>query len=65
MIGLILSQIINLETIYLKNPNNFIKSKINYLNKKFIKYQKKEIICTLMLSGSSEIKKLNKNLEKK
>ena len=27
--------------LYIKNPNNFIKSKINYLNKRFIKLKKK------------------------
>ena len=51
--------------LYIKNPNNFIKSKVNYLNKRFIKLKKKKIICTLMLSGSSEIKKLNFKFRKK
>ena len=36
---------------HLKNPK---------INRKYKKYKKKKIYCTLLLSGASEIKKLNK-----
>ena len=49
---------------YIKNPNYFFRNKINNLNKNFKKYKNKKIFCTLLLSGSKEIKRLNKNLEK-
>tara|TARA_Y100000741_G_scaffold364066_1_gene353957 strand:- start:1043 stop:1507 length:465 start_codon:yes stop_codon:yes gene_type:complete len=50
---------------YIKNPDNYIQSKINNLNKKFKKYKKKKIFCSLLLSGNREIKKLNKKFRKK
>ncbi len=50
---------------YLKNPENFIEKKIICLNKKYKKYKKKEIYCTLLLSNDREIKKLNKKFRKK
>ena len=50
---------------YIKNPTNFIDKKIQNLNKKFTKYKKKVIFCTLLLSGNNEIKKLNKKFRKK
>ena len=50
---------------YLKSPSNFIEKGIEDLNKKFKKYKKKNIFCTLLLSENSEIKKLNKKFRKK
>ena len=41
------------------------KKKFKNLNKKFKKYKKKQIYCTILLSGSSEIKKLNKKFRNK
>jgi probable rRNA maturation factor len=50
---------------YIKNPNSFIDKKINNFNKKNKNYKKKIIFCTLMLSNSKEIKKLNQKFRKK
>ena len=50
---------------YLKNPNSFIDKKIKLLNKKNKLYKKNTLICTLVLSGPEEIKKLNKKFRKK
>ena len=50
---------------YLKNPNSFIDKKIELLNKKNKLYKKNTLICTLLLSGPAEIKKLNKKFRKK
>ena len=50
---------------YLKNPNSFIDKKIDLLNKKNKLYKKNTLICTLLLSGPEEIKKLNKKFRKK
>ena len=50
---------------YIKNPDIFIQSKINKLNKKFKKYGNNNIFCTLLLSGDKEIKKLNKKFRNK
>ena len=50
---------------YLKNPNSFIDKKISLLNKKNKLHRKKNLICTLLLSGTKEIKKLNKKFRNK
>ena len=50
---------------YLKNPNTFIQKKINKFNRKFKKYKKNTIYCTLVLTSSKEIRKLNKKFRKK
>jgi len=50
---------------YLKDPNSFIDKKIKLLNKKNKSYKKNTLICSLLLSGTSEIKKLNKRFRKK
>ncbi len=50
---------------YLKNPNIYIQKKIDNLNKKFKKFRKKIIFCTILLSGDKEIQKLNKRFRKK
>ncbi len=52
-------------SVYIKNPNNFIQKNVNNLNKKFKKYKKNILFCTLLLSGDDEIKKLNKKFRKK
>ena len=50
---------------YIKNPNNFIDKKINIYNKKNKAFKKNTIFCTLLLSDTKEIKKLNKKFRKK
>ena len=50
---------------YLKNPHSFIEKKIQLLNKKNKLYKKKTLICSLLLSGSPEIKKLNNKFRNK
>ena len=50
---------------YIKNPNNYINKKIKNLNFKEKKSFKKNIFCTLLLSGNKEIKNLNKKFRKK
>ena len=50
---------------YLKRPDIYIEKRIKNLNQKNGKYKKKDIHCTLLLSGSSEIKKLNNKFRKK
>ena len=50
---------------YLSNPNEFIQKRIKKLNRNFKKYKKKNIYCTLLLSGNEEIKRLNKKFRKK
>ena len=50
---------------YLKNPYSFIDKKIELLNKKNKLNKKNTLICTLLLSGPEEIKKLNKKFRKK
>ena len=50
---------------FIKNPNNYIDQKVKKLNLKNKKLKKKTIYCTLLLSGSHEIKNLNKKFRKK
>ena len=50
---------------YLKNPNSFIDKRIELLNKKNKLYKKNTLICSLLLSGTKEIKNLNKKFRKK
>ena len=50
---------------YIKNPNNFIDKKINIYNKNNKTFKNNTIYCTLLLSGSKEIKKLNFKFRKK
>ena len=45
---------------YIKNPQNFLDKKIALINKKNKLYKKKVLIFSILLSGSIEIKKLNK-----
>jgi probable rRNA maturation factor len=50
---------------YLKNPNSFFDKKISLINKKNKLYKKNVFICSLLLSDSVEIKKLNKKFRNK
>ena len=49
----------------IKNPNQYIDRKVKKINLKKKKLKKKNIYCTLLLSGNQEIKKLNKKFRKK
>ncbi len=50
---------------YIKNPNIYLDKKIKRLNAKDKKFIKKNIFCTLLLSGNKEIKLLNQRFRKK
>ena len=50
---------------YIKNTSNFIDKKIEALNKNNKIYKKNTLICSLLLSGAKEIKKLNKRFRNK
>ena len=50
---------------YIQNPSSFINNKIKFFNKKNKNFKKNIIICTLLLAGNKEIKKLNKKIRKK
>jgi probable rRNA maturation factor len=50
---------------YIKNPNSFIDKKIELLNKKNKLYKKNTLICSLLLSGAKEIKRLNQKFREK
>ena len=50
---------------YIKNPTSYIDRKVDKLNLKQIRFLKKDVFCTLLLSGSKEIKNLNKKYRKK
>ena len=50
---------------YIKNPQNFFEKKIKLLNKKSKSYKKKTLIFSLLLSGTEDIKKINKKFRNK
>ena len=50
---------------YIKKPNYYLDKKISKLNSKEKKFKKKKVFCTLLLSGSKEIRYLNKKFRKK
>jgi len=50
---------------YIKNPNRYIDRKVNKLNLKNKNFKKNIFFCTLLLSDSKEIKRLNKKFRKK
>ena len=50
---------------YIKKPNYYLDRKINKLNSIEIKFKKKQIFCSLLLSDNKEIKFLNKKFRKK
>ena len=50
---------------YLINPNSFIDKKVTLINKKKKSFKKNILICSLLLSDTLEIKRLNKKFRKK
>jgi len=50
---------------YIKKPNYYLDKKIKKINLKDKKLKKRNIFCTLLLSGNKEIKYLNKKFRKK
>ena len=50
---------------YIKNPNYYLDKKLKKLNLKVEENKNNQIYCTLLLSGSKEIKYLNKKFRKK
>ena len=50
---------------YLRSPNSYINKKVFLLNKKNKSFKSKRFVITLLLSGTSEIKKLNKKFRNK
>ena len=50
---------------YIKNPNGYIDKKIDCINRKEKIYKKNKFACSILLSGSIEIKKLNYKFRKK
>ena len=50
---------------YIKNPNSFIDKRVSLINKKNKQFKQKTLICTLLLSGTKEIKSLNKKFRNK
>ena len=52
-------------TKYLKDPNSFISKKVKLINSKNKLYEKNTLTCSLLLTETSEIKKLNKKFRNK
>ncbi len=50
---------------YIKNPSGYIDKKIDCINRKEKIYKKNKFACSILLSGSIEIKKLNYKFRKK
>jgi len=50
---------------YIKNPNDYLDQRTRVLNLNEKKFVKKDIFCTLLLSGDKEIRLLNKKFRKK
>ena len=50
---------------YIKRPNYYLDKKIKKINLEEKKLKKKNIFCTLLLSGNKEIKYLNNKFRKK
>ena len=50
---------------FIKSPESYFEKIIINFNKKFKKYKKNRIFCTLLLSGDKEIKNLNNKFRKK
>ena len=50
---------------YIKKPSDYLNKKIKKFNLKNKEFSKKTIYCTILLSGSEEIKYLNKKFRKK
>ncbi len=50
---------------YIKNPNQYLKKKLNKLNRKEAFLKKRKIEFSVLLSGNHEIKKINYKFRKK
>ena len=50
---------------YITSPNNYLNKKLQKAEKKIAILKKNKLNFTLLLSGDSEIKKLNKKFRKK
>jgi probable rRNA maturation factor len=50
---------------FIKNPNSYIDRRVKKLNLYNKNYKRKNIFCTLLLSGNQEVKKLNKKFRYK
>ncbi len=50
---------------HIKDPNKFIKKKVRLLNKKNKIFKKNLFLCSLLLSNSKKIKKLNSKFRNK
>ena len=50
---------------YIKKPSTYLDRRIERINKINKIFKKKELFCTLLLSGDREIKNLNKKFRKK
>tara|TARA_Y100000591_G_C21654184_1_gene604441 strand:+ start:199 stop:663 length:465 start_codon:yes stop_codon:yes gene_type:complete len=50
---------------YFKNPEFYVQKKIEIINKKFKRFNKTTLFCTILLSGDKEIRELNKKFRKK
>ena len=50
---------------HIKNPNQYLKKKLNKLNRKEAFLKKRKIEFSLLLSGNHEIKKINYKFRKK
>ena len=50
---------------HIRNPNSYLNSKLKKVEKKISIFKKNKLNFTLLLSGDSEIKKLNKKFRKK
>ena len=49
----------------LKNPQSYFNRKLKKINLNYDLFKKKKLICSLLLSDSKEIKRLNKKFRKK
>jgi len=50
---------------YIKSPNNYLKKKLKEAEKKVHVFKNNKLSFTLLLSGDSQIKRLNKKFRKK
>ena len=50
---------------YFKDPNMYVEKQTRNLNKKVKIFRKKKFFCTILLSSSSEIRKLNRKFRNK
>jgi len=50
---------------HIKNPDQYLKKRLNKLNKKEVFFKKRKIEFSLLLSGKKEIRKINYKFRKK